>query len=129
VRDTQPSSAAPPFPAYPPYAPFPPYPPYPPVVIQSCCCHGSHGEPSAQQPGVAQPGATLPGRDGSYPPPGIAYPPAPATPANPVGGGRPPAGQGFNPFDPLGSVLGLLGLPAPVDPVSSVLGNLFGRLR
>ncbi len=135
MQDKQPSSAAPPFPPYPAYAPFPPYPPYPPVVIQ-CCCHGSHGgEPVGQQQVAAQPPqwfqpVPTPANPGQpYPPSGIAYPPVPSTPipTNPVTGGRTPPGPAFNPFDPLGSILNLAGLPAPVDPVSSFLGSLFRR--
>lgn len=104
-----PNPPAPPFPPYPPYAPFPPYPPYPPVVLQlshghcGCGCGGGgHSAPAASPPSYVGPP--------SYVPP---VPPGTGThTTTPVGPGAvttPPATGGFNPFDPLGSLTGLLG--------------------
>ena len=138
--------AAAPLPPYPPYAPFPPYPPYPPVVIHCCQgsggCGGQHGgqtPPAYAAPPAygAPPPYVPPGQlPPPVPPPGIQWDPTgtggahPATPPGPATGGGPrPGAGGFNPFDPLGSFLNMFGLPAPPDPVSGLLGSLFGRTR
>ena len=136
-----PNAPAPPFPPYPPYAPFPPYPPYPPVVLHShghcgCNCGGGHGNaPVAVGPGYSapppyvQPGQAVP----PPPPPGVANPPTPGTagthPATPGGPGTTPPAPGFNPFDPLGSLLGLFGVPSPTGVAGGLLGSLFGGGR
>jgi hypothetical protein len=129
-----PSPPSPPFPPYPPYAPFPPYPPYPPVVLQCshghCGCggggHGWHGQSGVQF--IPGPPAGVPATPGDIhaatpvgPVPGAAQPGA----AQP--GAAQPGGGGFNPLDPLGSLAHLFGLPAPPDPVTGLLGALFGR--
>jgi hypothetical protein len=113
-----PNPPAPPFPPYPPYAPFPPYPPYPPVVLQFAhghshcgCGGGGHAAPAATPPSYTAPP--------SYVPPAVPpsyVPPVPggtdthtATPVVPGTVTNPTAPGGFNPFDPLGSLTGLLG--------------------
>ncbi len=117
MADGQPSPGAAPLPPYPPYAPyapfppFPPYPPYPPVVIQSCCCQGSHGGSHAGQPGPTYvqtapgPGTGGPantGPDGGATTGGAGQPGG----TTGTGGKRQPY---FNPLDPLGSLISLFG--------------------
>ena len=133
-----PSPPAPPFPPYPPYAPFPPYPPYPPVVLHCshghCGCGGGHG--SHLQPGMQvlpTPPAGAPATPGDVhggtpvsPTTGAAQPGAAQPGAAQPGSAQPGVG-GFNPLDPLGSLAHLFGLPAPPDPVTGLLGALFGR--
>src|SRR3954453_10504994 len=120
-----PSPTLPPYPPYAPFPPFPPSPPYPPVVIHCCngCgCGGSQGQGHGATPIPGVPtsvGPTGPGT--AMPPSGV---PTGVPPTWQPGGGR--GTPGFNPFDPLGSILGLFGVHGPTDPVASALGSLFG---
>ena len=123
-------------PAVSPVRPFPPYPPYP----RSCCsartgtaavavAGGGH---AAQPPVVAQPGYALAAvirrhRRRCWPTSAAgrrlsasARSGGGMQPANPVGPGAPnptapPGRGGFNPLDPLGSLLGLFGVPSPTE--------------
>lgn len=105
--------SSPPLPPYPPYAPFPPfppYPPYPPVVLQ--CCHGTCGG-GGQHGGQAPPVYVAPPGYGMQP--GVAQPGQPSqpgstgTPAGGATGGTRPGAGGFNPLDPVGSLLNMFG--------------------